>query len=163
MAILRWIIRIVLVLALSIGLVFLGARYADGPIGPIPGGPLVSGVVVSEPVGDWSFAKDVQEIAMQLTSQSQSRTTWILVSGGKAYIPASIEYPPGKTWPTKALEDGRATLRIDGKLYAVTLAKIDDPAVATSVTEVASRKYPNRPPGDAWLFQVTSRSGGAGG
>jgi len=163
MTILRWIIRIVLVLALGIGLAFLGARYSDGPLGPIPGGALVSGVVVSGPVGDWSFATDVPEIALQLASQSQSRTTWILVSDGKAYIPASTEYPPGKTWHKKALEDGRATLRIDGKLYPVTLAKVDDPAVATSVREVASRKYPSRPPGDAWLFQVTSRSGGAGG
>lgn len=162
MAILRWIFRIALVLALGIGLVVLGARYSDGPLGPIPGGPLVSGVVVSEPVGDWSFANDVQEIALQLASQTQSRTTWILVSDGKAYIPASTEYPPGKTWHKKALEDGRATLRIDGKLYSVTLAKVQDPAVETSVREVASRKYPSRPPGDAWLFQVTSRSGGAG-
>jgi hypothetical protein len=162
MTILRWIMRLVLGLALLIVVAFFGARFLDGPLGPIPGGALVSGVLVSGPIGDWSFAKDVPEIALQLASQSQSRTTWILVSDGKAYIPASTEYPPGKTWHRKALEDGRATLRIDGKLYPVTLAKVDDPAVVKSVREVVSTKYPSRPPGDAWLFQVTSRSGGAG-
>jgi hypothetical protein len=159
MSILRWIIRLVLGLALLIGAAFLGARFHDGPLGPIPGGTLVSGVLVSAPVADWSFATDVPEIELQLASQSQSRTTWILVSGGKAYIPASTEYPPGKTWHKKALEDGRATLRIDGKRYPVTLAKVEDAAVVKSVREAVATKYPKRPPGDAWLFQVTSRSG----
>ena len=83
------------------------------------------------------------------------------MSDGRAYIPASTAYPPGKTWHRKALEDGRATLRIDGKRYPVTLAKVEDPTLVTAVREVASRKYPNRPPGDAWLFQVTSRSSAA--
>ena len=32
-------------------------------------------------------------------------------------------------------------------------------AVTSAVREIAARKYPSRPPGDAWLFQVTSRSG----
>jgi len=162
MTVLRWIIRVVVGLALLIVVAFFGARFLDGPLGPIPGGALVSGELVSEPVADWSFAKDVPEIALQLASQSQSRTTWILVSDGKAYIPASTEYPPGKTWHRLALEDGRATLRIDGKLYPVTLAKVEDPLSVATVRDVASRKYPSRPPGDAWLFQVTSRNGGAG-
>ena len=162
MTVLRWIIRVVVGIALLIVVAFFGARFLDGPLGPIPGGALVSGVLVSEPVADWSFAKDVPEIALQLASQSQSRTTWILVSDGKAYIPASTEYPPGKTWHHKALEDGRATLRIDGKRYPVTLAKVEDPAVVAAVREVGGRKYPSRPSGAMWLFQVTSRNGGAG-
>ena len=160
MTILRWIMRLVLGLALLIVVAFFGARFLDGPLGPIPGGALVSGVLVSGPIGDWSFAKDVPEIALQLASQSQSRTTWILVSDGKAYIPASTEYPPGKTWHKKALEDGRATIRIDGKLYPVTLAKVEDAAVEAAVREVVTTKYPTRPGGNAWLFEVTSRSGG---
>jgi len=160
MTILRWILRLVLGLALLIVVAFFSARFLDGPLGPIPGGALVGGALVSGPVGDWSFAKDVPEIALQLASQSQSRTTWILVSGGKAYIPASTEYPPGKTWHKKALEDGRATLRIDGKRYPVTLTKVEDAAVVTAVREVGATKYPRRPGGGAWLFEVTSRSGG---
>ncbi len=160
MTIVRWIIRLVLGLGVAFGIAFFGARFLDGPLGPIPGGALVSGELVSGPVGDWSFAKDVPEIALQLASQSQSRTTWILVSGGKAYIPASTEYPPGKSWHSKALEDGRATLRIEGKLYPVTLTKVEDPAIESSVREVVTTKYPTRPGGDAWLYEVTSRSGG---
>ena len=162
MTVLRWIVRVVLGVAVLAGIVFFGARFLDGPLGPIPGGALVGGVMVSVPVADWGFATDVPEIALQLESQSRSRTTWILVHEGKAYIPASTEYPPGKTWHRVALEDGRATLRIEGKRYRVTLAKVEDAATTSAVREVASRKYPKRPPGDAWLFEVTSRSGTAG-
>mgnify|MGYP003555771884 CR=1 FL=1 len=112
MTALRWIVRIVLGLAALAGIVFFGARLLDGPLGPIPGGALQSGVMVSGPVGDWSFASDVEEIALQLEAQSRSRTTWILVHEGRAYIPASTEFPPGKTWHRLALEDGRATLDV---------------------------------------------------
>jgi hypothetical protein len=87
---------------------------------------------------------------------------WFLVRDGRAYVPASTEYPPGKTWHRVALADGRATLRIAGKRYPVTLAKVDDATVVTAVREVASKKYPMRPGGEAWLFAVTSRAPDAG-
>jgi hypothetical protein len=157
MTLLRWVIRIVAALAALIVLVFVGARLHDGPLGPIPGGALARGELVTAPVEDWSFAADVAEIELQLASQSKSRTVWVLVRDGKAYVPASTEYPPGKTWHRVALTDGRATLRIAGKRYPVTLAKVDDPAVVAAVREVASKKYPTRPGGEAWLFAVTSR------
>ncbi len=157
MALLRWVIRIVAVLAALVALAFVGARFHDGPLGPIPGGALASGPIVADPVADWSFAADVSEVELQLATQSRSRTTWIIVHDGKAYVPASTQYPPGKTWHRSALEDGRATLRIAGQRYPVTLAKVDDAALVTAVREVGGRKYPNRPGGEAWLFAVTSR------
>jgi hypothetical protein len=158
MVVLRWVIRGVAALAALVVLVFLGARFHDGPLGPIPGGALVSGPVVAEPVGDWSFAKDVVEIELQLASQSRSRTTWILVHDGKAYVPAATAFPPGKTWHRAALADGRATLRILGKRYPVTLTKVTDPTITAAVRDVGLRKYPARPEGDVWLFAVTSRA-----
>lgn len=157
MVVLRWVIRGIAFLAAGIGLVFVGARFHDGPLGPIPGGPLASGELVARPVDDWSFAADVQEIELQLASQSRSRTTWIVVQDGRAYVPASTQFPPGKTWHRSALEDGRATLRIAGKRYPVTLAKLDDAARVAAVRDVGLKKYPNRPEGDAWVFAVASR------
>ena len=65
-------------------LVFVAARFHDGPLGPIPGGALASGDLVAQPVADWSFASDIQEIELQLASQSKSRTTWVIVHKGKA-------------------------------------------------------------------------------
>lgn len=160
MGVLRWVVRSVVIVAALVGLVFVGARLHDGPLGPIPGGPLASGEMVTQPVGDWSFATDVSEIELQLASQSKSRTTWIVVHDGRAYVPASTQFPPGKTWHRSALEDGRATLRIAGRRYPVMLAKLEDAALVTAVRAVGLKKYPNRPEGDAWVFAVTSRAGG---
>lgn len=158
MVVLRWVIRGIAFVAVVIGLVFVGARLHDGPLGPIPGGSLASGELVTRPVDDWSFAADVQEIELQLASQSRSRTTWIVVHEGRAYVPASTQFPPGKTWHRSALEDGRATLRIAGKRYPVTLTKLDDAARVAAVRDVGLKKYPNRPEGDAWVFAVASRA-----
>jgi hypothetical protein len=158
MMVVRWLVRLVAVLVVVVAGVFVGARLHDGPLGPIPGGSLRSGEMVATPVADWSFAADVAEIELQLASQSKSRTTWILVRDGKAYVPAAVAYPPGKTWHHAALEDGRATLRIAGKRYPVTLTKVEDPTVVAAVREVAVKKYPARPEGEVWLFAVASRT-----
>jgi Uncharacterized protein conserved in bacteria (DUF2255) len=157
MVVLRWVMRLVAVLAVFVGLVFVGARFHDGPLGPIPGGPFASGAPVMEPVTDWSFATDVVEIELQLAAQSKSRTTWIVVHDGKAYVPAATGFPPGKTWHRVALEDGRATLRIAGKRYPVQLTKVDDSAVLAAVRDVALGKYPARPGGEVWFFAIASR------
>ena len=162
MVALRWLLRIVLGAIALVALLFFGARFRDGPLGPIPGGALEAGPEVSAPIGDWSFAKDVGEIELQLASQTTSRTTWILVHEGQAYVPCSLGFPPGKSWYKQAVVDGRATLRIEGKRYSVTLTKLDDAAVqqleATVRSEV-TRKYGQMPPSDAgvWLFRVASR------
>lgn len=158
MLVVRWLIRIVAAFALLAGAVVLSARYADGPLGPFPGGPLASGPFVTQQVDDWGFATGVEEIELQLDAQTRSRTTWVLVHDGKAYIPAAAGFPPGKTWHRVALEDGRAVLRIDGKRYPVQLAKVDDAAVQAAVRAVAEKKYPSRPAGEIWLFSVASRT-----
>jgi hypothetical protein len=165
MAVLRWLIRIAAVLVAGIALLFFGARFHDGPLGPIPGGPIVAGEEVSQPVADWSALKDTGEIQLQLDSQSRSRTVWFFVLDGKAYVPCSLGFPPGKKWHQEAVKDGRATLRIDGKRYRVTLTKLDD-AAAQQISERAraelTRKYGRLPPGEggAWLFSVASRAEG---
>jgi len=158
MIVFRWLFRLILVLAIGVAALAFVARFLDGPIGPLPGGPLRGGLFVSEPVSDWTFAAGEQEIELQLDAQSTSRTTWILVHEGRAYVPASTEFPPGKTWHRAALEDGRATLRIAGKRYPVTLTRVEDEALAAAVRQVAEAKYPQRPGGEAWLFSVKSPS-----
>jgi len=161
MVVLRWVMRIVAGLVVLVALGFFGARFHDGPLGPIPGGPLVAGDAVAGPVTDWSFAAAAEEIELQLLSQSRSRTTWFIVRDGKAFIPAATEFPPGKTWHRDALRDGRAILRISGRRYPVTLTKVEDATLTASVRDVAFQKYPARPTGDVWLFAVTPRAAGS--
>jgi hypothetical protein len=166
MTLLRWLLRIAVGLAVLVAALFLGARLHDGPLGPVPGGALVAGALVNEPLVDWSFARDAGEIELQLDSQSRSRTVWILVHESQAYVPCSLGFPPGKTWYEDAVKDGRAMLRIDGKRYPVALAKLDasaaqqlEPALRAEI----DRKYGRPPPSDAgvWIFRVTSRSPGS--
>lgn len=162
MSLLRWLLRIVVGLAALVALLFFAARLHDGPLGPIPGGPLEAGAEVTEPVVDWAFVKDVGEVELQLASQGSSRTTWILFHEGQAYVPCSLGSPPGKSWHHDAAADGRAVLRIEGKRYPVLLTKLDDAAaqqLADPVGAEVTRKYGQTPPGDSgfWLFQISSR------
>lgn len=150
---------VVVLVVLGAALVF-GARFHDGPVAILPGGPLTSGDFVEAPVGDWGFATDLAEIELQLESQSTSRTTWILVRDGVAYIPCSLSFPPGKNWYLEAQRDGRAILRIEGRRYRVELAKDDDPTLAGFAGPEVERKYGGAPSTDAGVlfFRVTSRS-----
>ena len=165
MRILRWLGIVVAVLVLAVAGLFLGARFADGPIAVVPGGALRSGDWVETPVSDWGFARDENTIELQLESQDTSRTVWILVHEGRAFIPASLSFPPGKTWHRKALSDGSSILRIGGRRYRVTLEKSEEQAVFPALVSEVGRKYGAGPPGSdaenpqVWFFEVTSRSG----
>jgi len=159
MKILKIALYVVLGLGALVVALFVAARLGDGPIAILPGGPLRSGPVVEEPVADWSFAADVEEIELQLASQSISRTTWIAVHEGVAYIPARLGFPPGKSWHFEADRNGDAVLRIEGRRYPVSLRRLEDETRASAVQQVLRAKYAP-PPGSGgglWLFEVHSR------
>lgn len=63
-------------------------RMSDGPTGPIPGGLLRTGTLVSEPDVDWSFANG-QMIELQLVEPLGSRTTGVMVHEGQLYAIAT--------------------------------------------------------------------------
>jgi len=160
MRILKILAGIVVVLVLLVVVVFIGARFADGPLGPIAGGALASGEIVSGPVADWGFAESVDTIELQLDQDDTSRTTWILVDQGKAYIPCSLSFPPGKSWHLRADQDGRATVRVLGRRYPVVLERLQDASLEPRLKEIVSSKYGGGPPGDSgvWFFSVESGS-----
>ncbi|HTO52414.1 MAG TPA: hypothetical protein VMR50_03425 [Myxococcota bacterium] len=152
---------VVLLVVAAIAALFGGARLHDGPLGPIPGGSLASGELVSQPPSDWAFAKDVPEIEMQLAYENTSRTTWVLVRDGVAYIPCSLTTPPGKTWYKHADENGAAIVRIAGKRYPVTLHRVTDEPTRQALGQVAVAKYPQAArvsSGGAWFFQIEPRT-----
>lgn len=160
MGILRILVRSVAVLVILGVALYYGARLHDGPLAMIPGGPLVAGDFVETSTSDWTFATDLSEIELQLESQSVSRTTWILVRNGSAYIPCSLSFPPGKNWYEEAQRDGRAVLRIEGRRYRVLLTRDDDPTLAGFARPEVERKYGAPPPTDAGVlfFRLSSRS-----
>ena len=158
MRILRFLALGVLVLAVLGGGLALAARFADGPIAVFPGGAFRSGEWVDAPVTNWSFAAEVETVELQLDGDDTSRTVWILVRDGTAYVPCSLGFPPGKTWHQRAREDGRATLRHDGRRYPVRLAKAEDETLHAALADEVERKYGAAPPGgSSWYFAVSSR------
>jgi len=152
-----------------IAVVLIGARFADGPVAIIAGGPFTSGELVTGPEPDWSFVHDTREVEFQLAEPPRSRTTWILEHEGRIYIPSGYMTTGWgklwKQWPHEALEDGRAILRVGDKLYERTLVRIEDGPVVAPLLAELSRKYTDGAPIDAeavtsgylWIFELAPR------
>jgi hypothetical protein len=155
MRVLRWIGIALAALVLALAALAAGARFADGPVAALPGGPLASGEWVEDPNVDWSFASGIQEI--ELESAGRSRTTWILVLDGEAYVPCSLDFPPLKRWHEEALERPEAVVRVLGRRYRRRLVRVDDQALRGRLSEEVRRKYGGGPvsdPSRAWFFHL---------
>jgi hypothetical protein len=159
MRILRIFGGIVAALLLCVAGMFVTARFLDGPLAIIPGGPLSSGELVSSPIRDWNFAESVETIELQLAEDRTSRTTWILVSDGRAFIPCSLRFPPGKNWHFRADRDGRAVIRVLGKRYPVTLKRLNNSTLQSKLKAIVSAKYSvgSRSDAGVWFFAIESR------
>ena len=163
----KWTLRILggfvlLVVVLVVGL-FAVARIHDGPLegglAIVAAGAFKSGDLQSDPEEpDWSFLRDYSTVEFQLLDPVRSRTTWIMEHEGRIFIPSDYMNSIGgkiwKHWPKEAEEDGRALLRVDGKLYERQLVRIREGDVVPAILAELGRKYV--PGGDIPVEQVTS-------
>jgi hypothetical protein len=151
-----------------IALVLVAARFADGPLEIIAGGPFRSGERHQGTEPDWSFVRDIATIEFQSLAPARSRTTWVLVHDGRLFIPCGYMSSRWgrvwKKWPIEAERDGRAIARIGGKLYDRTLVRIHAVDVLEPVLAELSRKYVGQPvpldavtSGSLWIFELTPR------
>ena len=112
---------LVLIPVVGLGALAVSARFSDGPSVVFAGGPLVAGELVTGPEPDWSFARDVGTIELQLLDPPRSRLIWIAEYEGKIYVVSgymgNFIGRLWKKWPAQAERDGRAILRIEGKRY----------------------------------------------
>ncbi len=166
---LRVVGGLILVVVLLVAGLLIGARFADGPLAIVAGGPFKTGEPFTGPEPDWSFLAGVNEVEFQLLEPARSRTTWILDHEGKAYIPCGYMTTwwgkIWKQWPHEVLQDGRILLRVDGKIYERKLVRHTEGAFMTPVLEQLSRKYMNNAamPADVlssgylWIFEVVPR------
>ena len=161
---------VLVALLLGVGGLLVVARFSDGPLAIIAGGPFTTGDLVSEPVSDWSFIHDTQEVEFQLLEPTRSRTTWIIEHEGKAYIPSGYMTTwwgkLWKKWPLEAERDGRILLRVDGKIYEQRLVRVDAGPLLMPLTTELSRKYTGGTTsipveavtsGYLWLFELAPR------
>jgi hypothetical protein len=169
-AVLRVVVVLLVLLLVAIGGLLVGARFADGPIAIVAGGPFTSGERVGGPEPDWSFVRDVQEVEFQLLEPARSRTTWILYQDGKAYIPSGYMTTwwgkLWKQWPHEAEKDPRILLRIGDQIYERKLVRIQEGPVVAALLAELSRKYAGGrdipmeavTSGYLWLYELAPRS-----
>ncbi len=166
---LRLLIGLVVVAAVALAGLLVGARFADGPLAIFAGGPFEHGTLATGAEPDWSFVRDIQEVEFQLLTPARSRTTWILDHEGKAYIPSGYMTTwwgrIWKQWPLEAEKDPRILLRIGDDLYARKLVRIQEGPMIPPLLAQLGQKYLNGsevPPeavtsGYLWLFELAPR------
>ena len=168
MRILRWVAGAIGVAVISVVALVIGARFGDGPIAIIPGGPLEAGEWVTGAEPDWTFARDIAEMEFQLVEPPRSRTMWLQVHDKKLYVVSGYMNSTlgrlWKQWPAQALRDGRALVRIEGKRYERKLVRIlDDRPLLEGIAAEVNRKYGAQlradmaASGDAWFFAMQPR------
>lgn len=155
---------LLLIPVVAIGALMVTSGYSDGPSAVFGGGPLVAGELVTGPEPDWSFAREVPTIELQLLDPPRSRLIWIAEHEGKIYVVSGYMGSRigrlWKRWPVQAEQDGRAIMRIDGKRYERTLVRLRTGAEVEGVIGEFRRKYgfgetpASIEAGDAWLFEL---------
>ena len=99
-----------------------------GPFEIVSAGAFRSGELHVGPEPDWSFLRDRQTVEFQLLDPARSRTTWILMHDGRIFIVSGYMNTwygkLWKHWPAQAEADGRAILRVDGRLYERRMVRI---------------------------------------
>src|SRR5882672_9701764 len=138
---------------LLVATVLVAQRVSDGPIGPLGGGPLRTGTLVTEPNVDWSFLGGGKELELQLVEPPRSRVTGSLVYEGQLFVPcdlgffwrripsAGLRWIGGaiysvKRWHEDALRDGRVVLRIGGKRYERQAVRVTDTELLATLRSI---------------------------
>jgi hypothetical protein len=121
----------------------------------------MSGERVTEPVTDWGFILDRDTVELEVNPEApRSITTWVVGYQGQPYLPSA--FGSRKTWPGQLAADGRAVLRVEGKLYPQQAVQVTDHALLEELRGVLIRKYDLDPEGnfsssDTWFFRLDPR------
>ena len=175
----KWILRILggllLVLVLAVVGLLTAARFHDGPfdggLAIVAAGAFESGELQTGPEEpDWEFLRDYSIVEFQLLDPARSRTTWIMEHDGRIFIVSgymnTVWGKIWKQWPKEAEKDGRAILRVDGKLYERQMVRIHEGDIVPPVLAELGRKYlggaevplEEVTSGSIWLFELLPRS-----
>jgi hypothetical protein len=109
----------------------------------------LSGELAPEPVGDWSFTDDAQEIFVETRTWygvPHSVTTVCAQAGGALYVPSLYfddgEFPDARFWNRNAVRDPRVRLQIGERLYERQAVVVADEAERAAALAAFARKYP---------------------
>lgn len=156
------LIPVVAVLTLAVA-----SGSSDGPSAFFGGGPLVAGELVTGAEPDWSFARDIGTIELQLLDPPRSRLVWVAEYDGRIYVVSGYMGNAigrlWKRWPPQAERDSRAVVRIAGKRYERLLLRVRSGSVLEGVSAELERKYgfgggpATIESGNTWLFELAPR------
>ena len=155
----RRIVRIVVIFvtlgAAALLTAVIGGRFSDGPlvlVPGVPGGPL-SGEVIRDPDPDWSFARDVDPIELQINSSPpRSIFTGVVVYEDALYVPVTLA--PLKRWPDIVLRNPRVLVRIEGRLFERMAVPVTESDLLQELIAAGQAKY-GSPFHAEWASTVT--------
>jgi hypothetical protein len=111
-------------------------------------GQWLHGEVVTQPVSDWSFSNDIDEIFVETATWylvPHSVTTTVVTSDGTLYVPSLYyeggEFPNERFWNRNIARDPNVRLEIGDKVYPRTAALVTDPTERTRVLAAFAAKY----------------------
>jgi hypothetical protein len=165
--------KILITLAIIIVVLPVGAFAYWAATCPCEGVPglYLRGTEVTEPVTDWSFANQVRLCQVQVDTgllPQANNLNCMATDTGELYL--SCGGCAEKRWSNAALENSAGWMRLDDKVYPVTLRRVDDPAERERAWDARTLKLstldnpPNTPPAadsspdeDWWTFNAVSR------
>ena len=127
-------------------------------------GGYLMGDVAEEPVSDWTFANDMNEVPLcQIQVDAgllpHSINLNCMADAGELYL--SCASCDGKRWSTAVLANPEARLRAGDTVYPVTVTQVKDPATLDRawVARAAKLGRPTDTPRQDgwWSFRVVSR------
>jgi len=133
----------------QVGLAALLVAYASGCMDPKDRRPGLglSGEVVNEPINDWSFSDEYQQIYLETQTWyliPHSVTTVCAGFGEKLYVP-SIYYGggewPDKYWNSNVSSDPRVRLEMGGKIYEREAVVVEDAVEFQTALQALATKY----------------------
>lgn len=129
-------IRLSLVL-LTLSVLAVGCEPKD-----VRPGLWLSGEEVSSPVENWQFTDEIDEVFIETRPWygiPHSTTIWCVRVASDLYIGSYGEEK--KYWEINILRDPRARIRIESKIYDVTITRLDDEVMYRAVSTAYRQKY----------------------
>ena len=124
----------------------------------------LTGELATEPVTDWSFTEQHEEIFVQTRSPwliPHSVTTYCATYNDSFYLFSAYygggDFPDLRRWNKNVVRDPRVRLKIGDQLFDQTLSYIDDESIRMPVHQAFVDKYPQwASPGleNVHIFQV---------
>jgi hypothetical protein len=162
----------VLGIVLLVGIFFAGRWFFTCPCDTMPGAVLW-GEEVAEPVTDWTFANDVELCQVQvqgLLFPQANNLNCMATPDGTLYLSCSNCEP--KRWSRLARANENGKVRLNGRVFPVTLTHVTDPAEADRAWNARLVKLedstvlgagtpvgtPRPPDAEWWTFRIASRA-----